>query len=129
MTLRFCRDCTNFEDRRDIDSIALCARNAGPYVCCEEFEPRDEYVNEHRLYSRFCSECANFEDVDGTAVCGRNHTPGVACEEFIDRFEELSLIRQSNHMQAALIAQAIKSRSNPKPIPDLIIEIGRKIKW
>lgn len=129
MALRFCRDCTDFEDRRDIDGVALCARNTGPYVCCEEFEPRDEYVDEDRLCNRFCSECASFEEINGIAVCSKNHTPGVACEEFIDRFKELSLTRQNSHMQAALLAQAIKSRSNPKPIPDWIIEIGRKIKW
>lgn len=129
MEIRFCKDCANFEDRRDMDGAALCKKNQGPYVCCEEFEPKDLSINEDRLYYRFCSECTNLEDVKGTAVCAKSHTTGVACEEFIDRFEKLNVARQNNHMRTALLGYAIKSRSNPNPIPDSLIEIGRKIKW
>jgi len=127
--IRFCRDCANFEDRRDIDGVALCKRNHGPYVCCEEFEPRDENINGDRLYNKFCLECANFQEIDDTPICAKNHTPGVSCEEFIDRFEVLNAIRQSNNMKTVLIAHAVNNHSNPEPIPELLIKVGRKIKW
>lgn len=127
--IRFCRDCANFEDRRDIDDIALCKRNQGPNACCEEFEPRDEGVNKDRLYNKFCSECANFQEIDGTPICAKNHTPGVACEEYVDRFDVLNATRQSNNMKIALMAHAIKSYSNPEPLPETLIKIGRKMKW
>jgi len=129
MTARFCRDCSNFEDRRDIDSIAVCAKNSGPYISCEEFEPRNHITTENSLRYRFCSECTNFEDVNGTSVCAKNHTPGVACESFIDRFEKLYVIRQNNHMKVALLAHAINRRSSQDPFPESLVEIGRKIRW
>lgn len=129
MGMRFCRDCVNFEDRRDIDSIALCGLNAGPYVCCEEFLPKNPSMNESKLYRRFCSECANFEEVDRTSVCARNHTPGVACGQFINRFERLHVIRQNSQMRVALVAHAINSHSNQQIMPETLIEIGRKIRW
>jgi len=129
MAMRFCRDCANFEDRRDIDSIALCAKNAGPYVCCEEFLPKNPSISENRLYYRFCSECVNFEDVDGTSVCAKNHTPGVACGSFIDRFEKLYVIRQNNHRKIALLAHAINGQSSQQSFPESLVEIGRKIRW
>jgi len=129
MVIRICRDCTNFEDRRDIDGAALCKKKRGPYVCCEDFDPIDETVNENRLYYRFCLECTNFEDVNGAPLCTKNHTAGVACEEFIDRFEILSETRLNNHMKTALLVHAINSHSNPYPIPESLIKIGRKVKW
>jgi len=129
MVVRFCRDCANFEDRRDIDGIALCAKNIGPYLCCEEFESRDVSINENRLYYRFCSECTHFQDINGALLCAKNHSLEVACEEFVDRFEKLNVIRQNNHVKTALSVHAIKSTSNPDPIPISLIEIGRKIRW
>lgn len=128
MTLASCRDCRNFEDRRDIDGVVLCAKNIGPYVCCDEFEPRDETLSENGLYNRFCLECANFEDVDGTPICAKNHRPGIACDMFIDRFEDLNGTRQNNQMQTVLIEYAI-NHSNPQPIPEWMVEVGQKIKW
>ncbi len=128
MTLASCRDCENFEDRRDMDGVALCADNIGPYVCCDEFEPRDENLNGNRLYNRFCLECASFEDVDGTPICAKNHRPRIACDVFTDRFEDLNGTRQNNQRQTVLIAYAIE-HLNPEPMPDLIVEIGQKIKW
>lgn len=125
MEIRFCRDCANFEERRDIDGVALCAENIGPYICCEDFEKRDESINENRFYNRFCVECVNFEDVNGIAVCAKNHTPGIACQAFASRFEKLSVVRQNNHMKTALLIHAVEE----KPIPDYLIEISRKIKW
>jgi hypothetical protein len=128
MTLKSCRDCANFEDRRDIEGTTLCSNNVGPYVCCEEFEPRDPNINKDRLYSRFCPECTNFEDIGGTFVCSKKHTPQVSCGLFTDRFSNLSLKRQNKQMQTTLIAKAIKS-SNPTPVPEWIIKIGQKMEW
>lgn len=128
MAIRSCRDCANFEDRRDIDGNVLCAKNMGPFVCCEEFEPKHESVNANRLYNRFCVECASFEDVNGIPVCAKNHTPGVACDGFKSRFQELDGIRQNNRMKTALIVYAA-IHYNPKPIPRSLMKIGRKIKW
>ena len=126
MVIRFCRECANFEDRRDIDGIVLCAKNMGPYVCCEEFEPRDESINANRLYNRFCFECANFEDINGIPLCAKNHTPEVACDEFKSRIEKLKVARQNNHMKTALVVYAA-AHSNPEPIPDALIETWRKL--
>ena len=128
MATRFCRDCANFEDRRDIDCTALCAKNMGPYICCEEFEPKHESITENRLYNQFCVECANFEDIEGHSLCAKNHTPNVACDGFESRFEKLNVKQQNNRMKTALVVYAA-THYNPKPIPDSLIEIGRKIKW
>ena len=127
--VRSCRDCANFEDRRDIDDIALCAENVGPRVCCEEFEPRDEDVKEDRLYSRFCLECSNFEEIDDIPTCAMNHTPGIACEAFVDRFEVLKATRQNHHIKTAVAVHVLNSHSNPEPVPEYLVKIGTKIKW
>jgi len=129
MSVKSCRDCANFEERRDVDGTALCSKNVGPYICCEEFEPFDEKVNIRKFYNRFCAECANFEDVNGIPLCSRNHTPEVACEQFENRFEKLKLRRQSNHMKAALLVHAANKHSNPEPIPASLVEIAQKMKW
>ena len=129
MATRFCRDCANFEDRRDIDGYALCAKNSGPYVCCEEFEPKHESINANRLYNRFCVECDNFEDIDGVALCAKNHTPGVACDGFKSRFEKLEVVRQNNHMKTALIVCALNGGSGKDPVPKFTIEIARRVDW
>jgi len=126
MIIRFCRDCANFEDRRDIDGVALCKMNIGPYVCCEEFEPGHEIINANGLYNRFCVECANFEDVNGTPLCAKNHTPKIACDAFQSRLEKLNVTRQNNHMKTALVVYAA-THHNPKPIPDFLIETWRKL--
>jgi hypothetical protein len=123
-----CRDCKNFEDRRDIDGYALCANNIGPYICCNEFKPIKDTLNENRLYNQFCLECANFEDVNSTPICAKNHTPRIECDMYKDRFEYLNRTKQNNLMQTVFIAHTIK-HSNPKPIPEWIIKVGQKIKW
>jgi len=128
MVLRFCRDCANFEDRRDIDGVALCKMNIGPYVCCEEFEPRKESVSANRIYNRFCVECANFEEINGISLCGKNHTPGVACCEFESRFEKLNVTQKNNRMKTVLVAYAAVHYVF-EPIPSSLVKIGRKIKW
>jgi hypothetical protein len=93
MEMRSCRDCSNFEERRDIDNAVLCKKNRRPYVCCEEFKPRDENINENRLYYRFCLDCANFEDVNEVPLCAKNRIRGVACEEFTDRYEKVRALQ------------------------------------
>jgi hypothetical protein len=82
MEVESCRDCANFEDRRDMERVAICAMHHGPSVCCPEFKPRSRRTNEYNLYNRFCLKCANFESVEGTAVCAKDHRPGVACGAF-----------------------------------------------
>jgi hypothetical protein len=128
MVIRSCRDCANFEDRRDIDGVAICALHSGPYVCCEEFEPRDKSINANRIYNRFCVECANFEDVNGIPICAKIHTPGVACDGFKSRLEKANETQQNNCMKVALLEYAA-THYNPQPIPAFVIEIARKIRW
>jgi hypothetical protein len=129
MIARSCRDCANFEERRDIDGAVLCAQNIGPFVSCEEFEPRDKTLNVNKCYNRFCIECVNYEETNEISVCKKNHNPGVACDMFKDRFEKLEITRQNNHMKAVLLVQAVSKPSNPEPIPHLLVKIGKKLKW
>jgi hypothetical protein len=82
MVIESCRDCANFEDRRDKERVAICAMHHGPSVCCPEFEPRNRKTDANRLYNRFCLKCANFENVDGIPVCAKDHRPGIACGAF-----------------------------------------------
>jgi hypothetical protein len=77
-----CRDCANFEDRRCEEGVALCAMHHGPSVCCPEFKPRNEKIDEENPYDRFCLNCANFEAVEGIPICARDHRPGIACGAF-----------------------------------------------
>jgi len=128
---RFCKECYNFEDRRDIDGTVLCAKNHVPGVCCEDFIVKDESLKETRLNTRFCSECAHFEDrgdIDGTVICARNHSPGISCEDFVDRLEKLTKIRTQNHIKTTIIEHYInknptmKSRENTQTI---LVEILR----
>jgi hypothetical protein len=126
--IKSCRDCANFEDRRDIDKVAICALHNGPHVCCEEFKPRDESKNPDNLYNRFCAECANFEDINGIQVCAKIHTPGIACDGFKSRLKESSTIQQNNLMKTTLLEYTI-THYNPKPTPAFVINIARKMKW
>jgi hypothetical protein len=129
MVTRSCRDCANYEERRDIDGTSLCANNIGPYVCCEEFVPRDETLNHNRFYNRFCVECANFEDVAGGVLCAKNHTPGNGCESFKSAIARLNVTRQNNHMKSVLLAHIIKENSDLEVMPTYLTEIKRKFKW
>jgi len=128
---RFCKECYNFEDRRDIDGTVLCAKNHVPGVCCEDFIVRDERLKETRLNIRFCSECANFEDrgnIDGTVICARNHIPGISCEDFVDRLEKLTKIRTQNHIKTTIIEHYINNNSAKKSIENtqaILMEIIR----
>ena len=82
MNIDSCRDCVNFEDRRDIERVAICAMHHGPSVCCPEFKPRSRKTDTNSLYDRFCLKCANFENVEGIPICAKDHRPGVACGAF-----------------------------------------------
>jgi hypothetical protein len=126
--IKSCRDCANFEDRRDIDKVAICALHSGPHVCCEEFKPRDENKNQSNVYNRLCVECANFEDVYGIPVCARIHTPGIACDGFRSRLKESSTIQQENLVKTALLEYII-ANEDPKLIPALVINLARKMEW
>ncbi|MCS7120766.1 MAG: hypothetical protein RMJ07_05830 [Nitrososphaerota archaeon] len=102
MNIRFCRDCTNFEERRDIDGTTLCMKNHEPKVLCEDFAPRDCGVNKRRLYLMSCPECVNFEAINGYPLCAKGHKPGDACEDFIDRFRKIDRVKQNNQIRAVL---------------------------
>ena len=130
MTIRYCRDCVNFEERRDIDGVVLCARKIGPYASCDEFELREKDLPDgNKLYNRFCVECANFEFVNEIPICAKSHTPNVACVGFSSRFEKLNGIRWDNHAKTALLIHVANGHNNAKDVPDYLIKIGRKIKW
>ncbi len=133
---RFCKDCYNFEDRRDIDGTVICAKNHVPGVCCEDFIVKDESLKETRLNTRFCSECANFEDrwtIDGTVICARNHSPGISCEDFVDRLEKLTKICTQNHIKTAMVehylngVSTIRSKEDTQAILMGILRNNRKI--
>ena len=82
MDVQSCRDCANFEDRRDMGKVAICAMHHGPSVCCPEFKSRNKKIDATKLYGRFCLKCANFENVDGIPICAKDHRPGIACGAF-----------------------------------------------
>jgi len=128
MVIKFCRDCANFEDRRDIDGTTLCAKYIGPYVCCEEFEPKHESINANRLYNRFCAECSNFEDVNGIPLCAKVHNPRVACDGFQNRLEKSNGTKQNNLAKNAILTYTL-THYNPTPIPAFVTGIAKKITW
>lgn len=129
MTLRFCRECANFEDRRDIDGVALCAQLYGPFTCCEEFELRDKNLSENKLYNRFCGSCVNFQEIDGIPVCAKGHNPGIACESFVERFKKLKAVKQNNQVKTALLIYTLADNKVNLEVPSFLVEISRKIKW
>jgi len=77
-----CKDCANFEDRRDIEGVALCAMHHGPSICCQEFQPRSAKVDPDNLSERFCVNCSSYEEVYGIAICAKDHRPQIACSAF-----------------------------------------------
>jgi len=103
VVIRFCRDCANFEERRDIDGTILCMKNHTPKVFARTLSLRDGVLNKRRLYLMSCPECVHFEDTDGNPMYARGHRPGVACEEFSDRFRKLNAIRQINQIKIMLL--------------------------
>jgi hypothetical protein len=91
MNIDSCRDCANFEDRRDIEKVALCAMHYGPSVCCPEFKLRSKEIDETKSYNRFCLNCVNFENVNGILICARDHRPGSACAAFKRKNEAIEV--------------------------------------
>ena len=88
MRTRFCLECKNFEDRKEIDDIVMCARGHRPGVSCPEFQDKFEGLRKTASKTRFCLECKNFEEIDGIVICARGHRPGVSCLDFQDRVED-----------------------------------------
>jgi len=88
LRIRFCVECKNFEDRKEIDDIVVCARGHRPGVSCPEFQDKFEGLRNTASKTRFCLECKNFEEIDGIVFCARGHRPGVSCPEFQDRVED-----------------------------------------
>lgn len=125
--IRSCRACTNFEDRRDIDGYALCTKNQGPIVFCEDFKLKDEFVKEYRLYEQFCVECANLQLVNEMSVCAENHNPSIACEEFQDWFKVLKAIELKNRTKTTWLIHALNSEINPH-FPEQLITVAKKLK-
>jgi len=82
---RFCLECKNFEDRKEIDDVIICARGHRPGVSCSDFQDKFEGLRKTASKTRFCLECNNFEEIDGVVICARGHRPGVSCPEFQDR--------------------------------------------
>ena len=46
MNHRFCWNCHNFEDRRDIDDVILCVKGHHPEGNCDEFADRNGKLRE-----------------------------------------------------------------------------------
>ncbi len=112
MTVRSCRDCANYEERRDIDGTSLCAKRSGPYVCCEEFRLKDQTLNDEKVSNRFCVECANFEFFGKVASCSKKHSPGAGCDQFRKKTDKLDTTRQNNRLKSVAIAYAVKEKSD-----------------
>jgi len=129
MTARSCRDCANYEERRDIDGTSLCARKVGPYVCCEEFKLKDETLNGQKSFNRFCVECTNFEYLAKVALCLKKHSPGTGCDSFRSRMVKLDATRQNNRFKSAIFAHVAKENSDCEALPAYVMVIKRKIKW
>jgi hypothetical protein len=88
--IQSCRECANFEDRRNLENVAICAMHHGPSVCCPEFKPKKTKIDEMALYNRFCIECSNFENVEGIPICAKDHRPGIACNGFQDKTSDVN---------------------------------------
>lgn len=100
---RFCWNCYNFEDRRDIDGVVLCVKGHTPRTCCEDF---DEVNTERRLNGRFCWNCVNFEDrrdIDGAILCAKGHYPGGNCDEFVGRDKKFRDITNNSRYERAIV--------------------------
>lgn len=109
MNHRFCWNCYNFEDRRDIDGVVLCTKGHSPGTICEEFVERDDCSMGIRLNGHFCWNCSSFEDrkgIDGAILCARGHYPEGNCDEFLDKNHRLVEIA-NNHRQERVFVKAI----------------------
>lgn len=112
---RMCWTCYNFEDRRDIDGKALCAKGHTPGLRCEDYIARDRRLGEIKLKERFCWSCSNFEDrrcIEGALLCGRGHFPKDGCDDFVDRTRKLKEIGDNNRYERAMIRAILMERNN-----------------
>ena len=106
LKIESCRDCANFEDRRDLENVAICAMHHGPSVSCPEFKPKEKEIDENKLYNKFCLDCANFENVD---LCQRPQTGN--CLQRIpqkqSRLKNLYFSRNSDYIKSAVFHKKI----------------------
>lgn len=129
MIATFCRDCANFEERRDIGGFIFCAKNTEPHASRPEFEPKLESANQNRLYNRFCVECNKLDNETGFPLCVKIHTPRVAFDGFKNKIEEPNMTRQSNHMKTSLNTHASSGGAGKGRVPEPIIEIAQRFDW
>jgi hypothetical protein len=116
MDHRFCWNCYNFEDRRDIDEVVLCMKGHTPGTTCEDFVEREEKLMEIRLNGNFCWDCCNFEDrreIDRALLCARGHRPEGNCDEFVNRNGKLREIDNNNRHERALVKAISMANKNP----------------
>ena len=114
---RFCWNCYNFEDRRDIDGVVLCAKGHTPGTTCKDFVEREERLMEIRLNGRFCWNCCNFEDrreIDGALLCAKGHYPEGNCEDFVGRERKLRGITNNNRHERVIVKAILMANRNPK---------------
>jgi hypothetical protein len=117
MDHRFCWNCYNFEDRRDIDGVVLCTKGHTPGTTCEDFVEREEELTEIRLNGRFCWTCCNFEDrreTDGALLCVKGHHPEGNCEDFADKEKKFRDITNNNRHERAIVKAILMANKNPK---------------
>lgn len=115
MNRRFCWTCYNFEERRDIDGVALCTKGHTPGTNCEDFIEREERLIEIRLNGRFCWNCRNFEDrrdIDGVLLCAKGHRPEGNCDDFVDRAKKSMEIANTNRYERAVIKAIVMENRN-----------------
>lgn len=110
----FCWNCYNFEDRRDIDGVVLCAKGHAPRTPCEDFVEREEPVK-IGSNSRLCLNCRNFEDrreTDEALLCARGHCPEGSCEDFINKGRKLGNIANNNRYERVTVRGILMSNTN-----------------
>jgi len=120
---KFCWNCYNFEDRGDIDQVALCAKGHTPRTDCNDFIVVDEMLKEVnirgiKLNGRFCWNCYNFEnrtEMDGTLLCTRGHRPEGGCDDFVDRHRKLRDTNNSHRYERALVKAVLTENKNSIP--------------
>ncbi len=111
MKTRFCRDCLNFEDRREIDGTVLCTENMRPFICCEEFQPKYAETNLNGSRDRFCFKCISFENINDIVLCSKNHQPEVACKGFRSTFEKFKATRRNTRLKNVSTSHTMNSKA------------------
>jgi len=83
MDHKFCWNCYNFEDRRDIEGVVRCDKGHTPGTTCKDFVAREDKFIEISYNS--CWNCCNFEDrrdIEGVVVCYKRHRPKTNCDDY-----------------------------------------------